>query len=51
MSIAVINVSNVPRDSYMVFMLLTKFDNWTDYCACDDLYNEMTLTRFGVNNH
>jgi len=32
-------------------MLLTNFDNWTDYCACDDLYNEMTLTRFGVNNH
>lgn len=30
-------------------MSLANFDNCTD-CACDDLYNEMTMTCFGKNN-
>ena len=30
---------------------LTNFDNWTDYCACNNLYNDMMLTCFGENNH
>lgn len=32
-------------------MILTNFDNWTDSCAREYLYNEIMGTCFGENDH
>ena len=35
----------------LYYNFLKNFDNWADYSADDDLYNEIVLTCFGENNH
>ena len=33
------------------FMFFSNFENETDYCAYDDLYNETMLKYFGEGDH